>query len=462
MEEATTAAVAALRRAEEAVAAGPRPDEPRVDLTAVRRDVEALARHTRVLVAGTANRWRIADELNGHNVRQAQADFCTRQREVFARFGLNPLARPVEEAARTVSTSRIRDALLGMLFEWRQYAAEPGMKDRLGQVVGATRRLSGGAHARWQDLLDRVDVTGLVAFSRSPDAMTFSASVVNELARDLNAAGELPACLAYLRAATDRYPQDAWLHYEYYVRGRYEPEQYFEALRHIAAACVLRPDSALFHLRLGNCYYSLAAYDSAVEACLKSIALNPKSSFAYMCMGNALAKKKDEKGAIAALNEALRLWPNDPRPIRAFARGQYDLGRPVEAYRVLVDALERSPSWADDPQLFLRYDVACNALRFAHGEGSPPASVAQRQMYRKQALDLIAADLTALAKLADSDRAFVRQTLRHWLRDPDLEGVRPPKTADLPADERRGWEELWARVQALTDSTRSKARSGSR
>ena len=106
---------------------------------------------------------------------RAEADFCTRQREAFAQFGLDPLAEPAEEAARTVAASRLRDPLLGLLLEWQLHAADPGTKNRLGQVVGAARRLSGGAYARWQDLLDRKDVTGLVAFATSPDGLAFPA-----------------------------------------------------------------------------------------------------------------------------------------------------------------------------------------------------------------------------------------------------------------------------------------------
>jgi serine/threonine protein kinase/tetratricopeptide (TPR) repeat protein len=462
MQEATAATVAALRRADEAVAAGPRPGELRVDLTAIRRDVEALDRHTRVLVAGTANRWRLADELNGQNVRPAQADFCTRQREAFARFGLDPLARPVEQAARTVSASRIRDPLIGMLLEWRLYAAEPGMDDRLGQVVGATRRLSGGPHARWQELLDRKDVTGLVAFSRSPDALAFPASLVDALARDLAAAGQLPACLAYLRAATDRHPQDAWLHYNlFYYCIRSQSAEPQEALRHIAAACVLRPDSALFHYRLAECYLTLEAYDLAIQACLKSITLYPKSCLAYQCMGRALAKKKDEKGAIAAFEEAFRLCPIEPWAIGLHASGRVALGRPAEAVRELADAIGRSPSWADDTRFFLRYGLACAAMNCADGQGSPPVSMAQRPGFRKQALEQLSADLVTLEKLDASDPRIVQLTLRYWLADGDLKSVRPPRTADLPADERRGWEDLWTRVKSLRDSRVSPEHPGS-
>jgi tetratricopeptide (TPR) repeat protein len=224
---------------------------------------------------------------------------------------------------------------------------------------------------------------------------------------------------------------------------------------------VLRPDSALFHLQLGACYSTLRAYDLAVSAYLKSIALYPNSVIAYEWMGLALAKKKDEKGAIAAFKEPLRLRPNDPWAILSFAKGLVALGRPAEAVRAIVDALGRFPSWADDPRLYLRYGAACAAMNCADGKGSPPVSLAERRTFRKQALDLLVADLTVLAKLAASDREFVHEDLRQWLADGDLESVRPPKTADLPPEERSGWEEFWARVKSLSDSTVSSEHSES-
>ena len=73
-----------------------------------------------------------------------------------------------------------------MLLEWQFHGTDAGMKNRLGQVIGAARRLAGGAYARWQDLLDRKDVSGLVAFAASPDGLAFPASLVGALGRDLS------------------------------------------------------------------------------------------------------------------------------------------------------------------------------------------------------------------------------------------------------------------------------------
>src|SRR5262249_60676568 len=116
--------------------------------------------------------------------------------------------------------------------------------------------------------------------------------------RDLTAAQQCPACRTFLRAATDRYPRDPWLQlYLFQTCRQIEPAAPQEALRHIAAACVLRPDSAVFHLLLGACYSDLRAYDLAVPAYLKSIALYPDSPLAYQAMGIDLARHHDAQGA---------------------------------------------------------------------------------------------------------------------------------------------------------------------
>jgi serine/threonine protein kinase/tetratricopeptide (TPR) repeat protein len=454
MQQSTDAAIAALRRADESVADERLSDLTRAPMNAAHQDVEDLARHTRILVAGTANLWRFADEHNGQEVWRAEADLCARQRQAFAQFGLDPLAEPAEETARMIAGSRIRDPLLGFLLEWQLHSADPATKKRLGQVVGAAKRLSGRAYARWQDLLDRKDVTGLVAFAASPDSLAFSPRLVGALGRDLSATRQFPACLKYLRAATDLYPHDPWLHFDLaYTCRAIEASEPLEALRHMAAACVLRTDSALFHLELGDCYSSLRAYDRAVTSYHKSIALYPNSGIAYERMGLALAKKKDEKGAVTAFKESLRIRPDNPKTIRSYAMGLIELGRPAEAVRTIVDALGRFPSWADNPRLYLRYNAACAALNCADGKGSSPVSREERQAFRKQALDFLVADLAALAKLAASDRESVHNAVRVWLADGDLESVRPPRTTDLPSGERNGWEEFWSRVKSLSDST---------
>ena len=49
-----------------------------------------------------------------------------------------------------------------------------------------------------------------------------------------------------------------------------------------------------------------------------------------------------------------------------------------------------------------------------------------------------------------SSRATLINALRHWLREPDLRGLRDDAhLAELPAAERQAWDALWRDVREL-------------
>jgi serine/threonine protein kinase len=441
MQLATDAAVAAVRRADGYAASGSPTDETLAELAFTRQVVDDLARHTSLITALAHSQWKFADDLTGMNAGLARTALCDRHAEALRQFGLDPVNGRADEVAQAVAASRIRDPLLGMLLEWQLHAAylsetrpkqvsggvpdSPNatavVADRLAQAIRSARQGCGGPYARWQELLDRNDVPGLVAFAASPEGLRFRSNVVNALARDLRSAKQYAACRDFLRAAVDRYPRDVWLHNDLALMcGMVNPPDHLEALRHLSAASVQRPDSAFFHLVVGERYSFLAAYDHAVTAYRKSISLCPDSAIAHLWMGNALLKKQDAPGALAAYREAMRL----------------------------------RPAGAEDPRTLVRYNAACAAMRCADGRGpnAPPAP--ERPGYRKQALDFLTADLAAIRKLPDTDRAFVQRMMQHWLKDEDLASVRDPMAVEkLPPDERDAWKKLWADVRDLRDRT---------
>ena len=85
------------------------------------------------------------------------------------------------------------------------------------------------------------------------------------------------------------------------------------------------------------------------------------------------------------------------------------------------------------------------------GGDAPPS--AERAAYRKQALDLLTAELAATRRLAETDPAWVQQRMRHWLGDPDLASVREAGAVEhLPDDVREAWRRLWSEVRDLRDA----------
>jgi serine/threonine protein kinase len=478
MQRATDAAVAAVRRANDFAAGGLADDVTRAGLEATRPAVDDLARHTRLIIASADNSRRFADEMGG-TVAGAQAGLCRRAREAVRQFGLDPIHGQADEVARAVAYSRIRDVLLGVLLEWHRHATKlaerlrkdpgrsdlpadaPVVADRLGRVIRSARQRSGVAYARWQNLLDRGDVPGLVAFADSPDGLAFRSTLLSAMGRDLKQAKAHPACRAYLRAAVERYPHDAWLHTDLAEAcGLVAPPNHAEALRHYAAASALQPDCAWFLVMVARSYAALGAYDQAIEGYRKVIAMSPfYTAHAHLWMGEALSKKKEWGAAIAALREAIRLLPErSPMYLPSAYAALASAGRHAEALEEFITALDRNPTMAEDPRNHLRYNAACVAMNCADGKGLNTPAPEKRVAYRKKSLELLTAELAAIRKLAATDRAFVHRMMQHWLRDSDLASGREPTAVELlPPDERDAWRKLWADVRELRDRSAPQA-----
>jgi serine/threonine protein kinase/tetratricopeptide (TPR) repeat protein len=483
MQRATDAAVAAVRRADEFAAGGLPGEGASGELESTRRAVGDLARNARLISDAAENSRKFADEMGGSS-GSTSVDLCKRAREALRRFGLDPVAGPANEAARAVADSRIRDALLGMMLEWHNLATyhagalrrspgradipadTPVIADRLGRLIRSTRQLSGGAYARWQDLLDRNDVPGLVAFAGSPDALRFRSTLVGAIGRDLLHAKEHRACQAYLRAAVDRYPHDAWLHNDLAtVCNAVQPADRAESLRHHSAASALRPNCAWFLVMVARSYADLGADDQAIAAYRKVIAMSPfYTGIAHLWMGDALSKKKDWEAAIAAIREAIRLLPERrakmyvPQAHRDLGLALAGAGRHAEARHEMLASLHHDAARAGDPRNYIRYNAACFAMYCADGKGMNTPAPTERAAYRKQSLDLLTTDLAAIRELAVTDGAFVHRAMQVWLRDADLASVREPAAVDkLPQDKRDAWRKLWADVRELRDRSAPQA-----
>jgi tetratricopeptide (TPR) repeat protein len=317
------------------------------------------------------------------------------------------------------------------------------------------RQKSGGACARWQELLDAHDVPGLVAFAASPDGLSFGPRIINSVSRDLRDAREFVACRTLLRAAAERYPHDEWLYFDLAgICMEMNPPEYAEALRHSSAATLLRPDSAVFRLRLGDCYAGLGSYAQAADCYRKSIELGHGAVVGYLRLGGALAKEKDWDGALAAVREATRLQPENAVLHTWQAQILHSAGRHDEALQGLVDVMREQPDLTDEPRSYFRYNAACSALKCAEGQGVDAPPQAERPEYRRQALEFLTTHLVAKRKLAATDTARVNREIQHWFKDDDLASVRGPEAiAQLPSDERDAWSLLWEEVRALRDQT---------
>ena len=120
-------------------------------------------------------------------------------------------------------------------------------------------------------------------------------------------------------------------------------------------------------------------------------------------------------------------------------------------------------AFAAEPRLAVqlnahRFNAACAGAMAGCGQGEDGAKTndAERERFRKQALEWLTADLTAWTNLVDNaaDRLRVRKEMQRWQSHPAFTGVRDAAAlARLPDAERAEWQKLWTSVAELLKRT---------
>jgi hypothetical protein len=207
-----------------------------------------------------------------------------------------------------------------------------------------------------------------------------------------------------------------------------------------------RPHVALFEL---------AETAAAIRGAELRVTLEFKSGLAYHSLGRFRLSVSGEPATFDQEEKrlaALRL----AHPLFKLGAGYALNDRNDKAVDYFIRAFRANPKIGDDPMTLHHYSAACAAAlaAAAQGKNEPPLDDTARAKLRRQALDWLNADLTAWTKRFDSgfhrDRPTVVAKLSDWHANADLASIRDPAAlAKLPADERKQWEALWAKVPEL-------------
>jgi serine/threonine-protein kinase len=260
-----------------------------------------------------------------------------------------------------------------------------------------------------------------------------------------------------------------------------------EAVAAYRKAIALRPDFADAYFNLGIALRAQRQQVEAEAAFRQVIARQPDSAEAHCNLGAVLLEQGQFPAALAELRHGHELgtrqrgwtypsaqWVKDAERLRALdarlpailsgqaqpadAAEQLDLAQLCQKpYRRLDAASARfhaavfaaQPRLADNVPAGDRYNAARAAALAGCGQGDdkPLPDVKERGRWRQQALDWLRADLAWWRQRAETGQAQDLSTLRRWLEDPDLAGVRgEPALAQLPEAEREPWRRLWADV----------------
>jgi serine/threonine protein kinase/Tfp pilus assembly protein PilF len=261
-----------------------------------------------------------------------------------------------------------------------------------------------------------------------------------------------------------------------------------EAIAEFQRAITLLPGYTDAHANLGCALAKKGKLDEAIACYHKALALNSEYANAHGGLGLTLMRQGQFGQAEKSLRRCLEL-PRASPPLRKLAsqllqqcQQLIDTDSKLKAYlsgnvpstdaatqvqmaalaqqpckrlylssvRLYRDALARQPQLAEAH----RYNAACAAALAAGGKGQETGKLddQERSRLRRQALDWLQADLKTRSQQLDQAKPEARPALLgilgHWLRDPDLEGLRDADSlARLPAEERAAWHKLWTDVR---------------
>ena len=142
----------------------------------------------------------------------------------------------------------------------------------------------------------------------------------------------------------------------------------------------------------------------------------------------------------------------------------YDKSLYAAAAKLWADALDADSKLAADRQA--KYPLQCRLRRrlagCGQGKDKPALDDATKAKLRERARAWLQAELAAWTKFLDSGPAGARpiivQTLKHWLEDGDLAGVREAKALEaLPEAEARGMANPLGRRSRPADQAQTAA-----
>jgi tetratricopeptide (TPR) repeat protein len=303
--------------------------------------------------------------------------------------------------------------------------------------------------------------------------------------------GRPDEAISHYKEALRLEPKDAGVHLNLgavlYDKGRLD-----EALGHLEEAIRINPKDAEVRTNLGLFLYDKGRVEDAIGHFKEVIRIHPKFPRAYGALGQALLALGRFVEARDATRRCVRMLP-EGHPLRAHGTQQLQRcermlvlkgrlsaivsgkekpagsAQRVEfgalcqltkhyaaAVRLYADAFAADVKQADNMQSANRYKAACCAVLAA--TALKPNDKEQPRL-RRRALDWLRADLALWKKRSEASnakgRAEAQRALWGWQNNPGLASVRDKKgLAKLPDTERKGWEKLWAEVEALRKQIR--------
>ena len=335
-------ALAALRRAEAAMAGGSTDGATAQHIRDWLRDFEFVDLLERIRMR------RITWEDGKFDDAGADKDYAAAFRAYGVDAGQLPAAESID---RLKSRAAIAIPLAAAMDDWAE-ARRAATKDDAGaqRMVTVARSLDpeptrDAIRATWGKPASEVE-DELRRLTETIDVRTQRPATLDILARSLSKAEQPEPALRLLRDAQLAHAQDFWINY-HLAHMLEERKDYEGAVRCYTAAVSACPTAVAALNNLAISLMKLGKPEEAGAACSRAIELDPKFANAHNNLGIALSHLKDVPGAIAAHHKALEIDPKYAAAHgnlgRIFA-DQMEYDKAVESYR---KALELDPNLAD-------------------------------------------------------------------------------------------------------------------
>jgi tetratricopeptide (TPR) repeat protein len=383
--------------------------------------------------------------LKGGLVRSSNAGQDSPYHAAFQEYGLPILDLEVEEAARRIASSSIRDWLIAALDDWANNSA-----DWCGRLLPVALRADDNPWRRqYIEARIRNDLPALLRLAKQPETLSQPPGILAMLCLrvfliDQDAAVEL------LREAQRRHPGDVWINLNLatqvsgLIPSAKTAEQVMsvqgEIIEFQRAALAAYPESPALRTELGLSLARANRLDDAAGVLQQAIDLNPNNGYAYTILGETLVRqgitKQDREKTLSGLpylSRAIELEPKLVWPLIARARAYNTLGQREKAVEDYSRAIKIEPKnallrkrRADALSGLMRWDEAIaeytNALSMGdasavYGRGNAFAGVGQ---WEKAAADysnflrLMPGDVDALGR-----RGLAYRNLGLWVEAVD-------------------------------------------
>jgi tetratricopeptide (TPR) repeat protein/serine/threonine protein kinase len=330
------ALVAAVQRAQAQLGSGLVGPGLRDRVAQLLRDVDMLTRLENARLQVAAGGKETVFDHAGANRLYAEA---------FQEYGLDVLVLEPHEAAQRVRASAIGPHLVVALDDWAIHRTQVQPKGATPLRAVADLADDDPWRRRRRQAAGRGDRAALQRLAQEEGTAREAPANLVLLARDLRNLGNWTAAVQLLRRAHAAHSADFWINFEL----SYLPPQ--KKLRAMAvqfarAAVVLRPQSPIVYLNLGNALSEHKDFAEAEAAYRQAIALKRNFSLAYSALGDVLADQNKPKQAKEAHEKAIALEPTNAAAYVNLGAFLYDQGKLDAAEQAVRKAIALKSDYA--------------------------------------------------------------------------------------------------------------------